>query len=592
MSYFEFGTQAFCEPFLVHGWSRPENGLVWSEGPRSSLFLPIDVPGHALIQLQLFAFLAGGHACSFYLFANGVFLGRFELKGREQEFNLEFNNKLFSSTLGLNLDFFHVEPDSPAVYGLGADERSLNLAIRSVRITSLGESLSQIQPQDFGINRFTSVVRRRFSRELVRRDELRNKMHDERSEHRLARLIQFYMYGYGGNRHQRRSTINKIVSLVAERDGDIAPLASKRLSRSPVERYSPSFSPFVFVDRNYDEVKTSVVLPEMANVNFDAKFSDFGGGKIANCFGVRSLEAEKIFKCDSADLVVNERQYIIIDRTGAACFAGCNPADLTRLSISSNIKTWDGGIVLLQDEYDCSNIAHFVFDSAVRLYHWCKTNPDLVRRTLFVLGGVPTEFHELVLKAVSNLFGFDGSQFLFPQETVRLRPVGGLYWFASQCKSQHPANSMRSESLTALEEIAREVTRNISLNAARSDKIYVSRSDALLRRLANEEELCSYLKGLGFEIVVMSNHPSSDQIAIMSRAKVIIGPHGMGFTHLVFNNKRPKVVELFNPEVGSGAYALLCRARGDDYHRVIGRQVDNNRRDFVVDISEVQALLQ
>jgi capsular polysaccharide biosynthesis protein len=592
MCYFEFGAQAFCEPLLLYGWSKPEENLVWSDGKKSAIWLPIDLADHVSIQLKVSAFLPDTRSCSFYLFANGAALGRFDIEATDRELHFELRNTLLPSRFGLTFDFLHVESDSPTSYGLGNDDRLLNLAIRSIRVESLNECLAPIQLEQFASDRFSRIVRKRIDREILRQGQLRNKVVDDCSENRLTRAIQFYMYGHGGNQHHRRPTINRIAALVAECDGNIAVFASRKLPRSAVEKYCPTFSEFIFKDRSYDDVESRVVFPAAPNINFDPNFANPWRGKVSNCFGIQQLDAEAIFKCDSADLVVNRSQHIIVDRSGFSCFLGGNPADLSRLSLTSNIATWNGGIVLLQDEFSCTNIAHFLFDSVVRLYHWCKAHPGLVRRALFALGGVPTKFHELILDAASDLFGFSKSQFLFPQETVRLRPAEGLYWFASQCKSQHPANLMRRESLLALEEIARHVADGLSAPAVTTDKIYISRTDASLRRLANEQELCGYLRGLGFEIIVMSEHSWEEQIAIVSRARVVVGPHGMGLTHLAFNNGRPKVIEIFNPEVGSEAYALLCKSRGDDYHRVIGREIDKKKRDFTIDLADIQALLE
>ncbi len=66
----------------------------------------------------------------------------------------------------------------------------------------------------------------------------------------------------------------------------------------------------------------------------------------------------------------------------------------------------------------------------------------------------------------------------------------------------------------------------------RFERIYLSRADAKRRRVANETSLYSALAAIGFEYVVMSDHAVVDQIAIVRNARCVVGPHGMGLTHL------------------------------------------------------------
>ena len=78
------------------------------------------------------------------------------------------------------------------------------------------------------------------------------------------------------------------------------------------------------------------------------------------------------------------------------------------------------------------------------------------------------------------------------------------------------------------------------------EKIYISRANASIRRLANEEELTKELKKLGFKILHLEKLSPHEQARIFNEARVIIGPHGSGFANLIFTNKDYMLIEIDN----------------------------------------------
>ena len=67
------------------------------------------------------------------------------------------------------------------------------------------------------------------------------------------------------------------------------------------------------------------------------------------------------------------------------------------------------------------------------------------------------------------------------------------------------------------------------------ERIYISRRGGnSFRTLQNEAEVEVAAPRLGFTIVRTEDHSFDDQIALFSRARVVIGPHGAGMTNTVF----------------------------------------------------------
>jgi capsular polysaccharide biosynthesis protein len=85
-----------------------------------------------------------------------------------------------------------------------------------------------------------------------------------------------------------------------------------------------------------------------------------------------------------------------------------------------------------------------------------------------------------------------------------------------------------------------------SRNSPHGRLLYISRGDAMRRRLLNEAEcFLEVLKPLGFEFHQLSGAPLSGQIELFSEAETVVSVHGAALTNLAFCNPGTKVVELF-----------------------------------------------
>ena len=76
------------------------------------------------------------------------------------------------------------------------------------------------------------------------------------------------------------------------------------------------------------------------------------------------------------------------------------------------------------------------------------------------------------------------------------------------------------------------------------ERIYISRSQAGCRRVANESELIDFLKTQGFTIVHLEHLPIADQAHLFAEAHVVMGPHGSGFANLIFARPGTQVIEI------------------------------------------------
>ena len=127
------------------------------------------------------------------------------------------------------------------------------------------------------------------------------------------------------------------------------------------------------------------------------------------------------------------------------------------------------------------------------------------------------------------------------------------------------------------------------------DLVFLSRADAGVRRLLNEEALLQPLRALGFEVIVPGRLSVAEQIRAVSRARIIVGAHGAAFANLVFAHPGAAVIEINSTQKAHMSdFTVLAKAAGlrsqlvlsDDYD-AIGAMKYLPDADFRVDVEAV-----
>lgn len=153
-------------------------------------------------------------------------------------------------------------------------------------------------------------------------------------------------------------------------------------------------------------------------------------------------------------------------------------------------------------------------------------------------------------------------------------------------------------SVTACQWLKEKMLSNIAKSKSDytsfSPKVFISRSKALGRRIANETEVIEALNPLGFTTYILEEMSYVEQVKLFAQAKVILAPHGAGLTNLIFADN-PIIFELFGAYVGR-EFANLARGMGLKYgclgcppSRGEVRQKDG---DMIVNVSELIELLE
>jgi hypothetical protein len=160
-----------------------------------------------------------------------------------------------------------------------------------------------------------------------------------------------------------------------------------------------------------------------------------------------------------------------------------------------------------------------------------------------------------------------------------LHTAGRCIWFSDQVEQTLvPAQMAHPLSIDLL----RSVMATIPSDLSATKRVYVSRADAVHRRVLDEPAVMAVLQKRGFEQVVLSRLSARQQIGLFRGAEMIVGPHGMGLTHIIAADHLHGVVELFHPASGTDAYAFITKAGGIRYDWVIGTAGDGLELDYTI----------
>ncbi len=106
-------------------------------------------------------------------------------------------------------------------------------------------------------------------------------------------------------------------------------------------------------------------------------------------------------------------------------------------------------------------------------------------------------------------------------------------------------------------------------------RLYLTRRNAVNRKMKEEEKLVPLLGQYGFEIVEPERMSLPEQAALFQSAEVIMGPHGSGFSNLVFCNPGTKVIELFSSDFVVPCFWILANQNRLDYYCSFDRGTDS-----------------
>ena len=97
--------------------------------------------------------------------------------------------------------------------------------------------------------------------------------------------------------------------------------------------------------------------------------------------------------------------------------------------------------------------------------------------------------------------------------------------------------------------IASDMLRSLARHKGPANrKILISRKDAKIRRLLEEDQVMRRLDKAGFESVVLTGMPFDEQVELFASASTVVSMHGAGLSNVAFMPRGGVVVELLTPD--------------------------------------------
>jgi capsular polysaccharide biosynthesis protein len=199
-------------------------------------------------------------------------------------------------------------------------------------------------------------------------------------------------------------------------------------------------------------------------------------------------------------------------------------------------------------------------------------------------------------------FGYHNDQLIeWNQRSAKVKnlilPSNRRIEYLSTNSSPFDDFSLKIVSARAIRWVRRRATKN--LEGARepsqsfSNKVIISRGDVGRRQIKNKKQVYKQLYELGFKEYKLSKLSFVDQVRLFSEANFVIGPHGAGFTNLVFSNNC-NMIEIFGSNYIVPTYYLLSNIMSHNYGCIVGNQQPGGTRDgqIEVDLEELKRLIK
>lgn len=212
---------------------------------------------------------------------------------------------------------------------------------------------------------------------------------------------------------------------------------------------------------------------------------------------------------------------------------------------------------------------------AHNFYHWTI---DMVPRLETFLADPSFEDTPLVMSEHAPRFARQSLDLIAPGRPVLWLP-DGTYAFdrlaipanlsTYAVVSTHAIQFLRNQYLPALR-------RDLKDFVVPGKRIYISRADAAVRRIRNEDQVEKLLASMGFISIVMSDFSIAEQAEIFAQAEWIVVAHGAALANLAFCQPGTQVLEIFQKGHKSRAFYSISGLLDLRYGFVLGQPAGND----------------
>jgi len=303
-----------------------------------------------------------------------------------------------------------------------------------------------------------------------------------------------------------------------------------------------------------------------------------------------------VTEIDGATLRLARRgAFVIVDRNGQPVEGGAvRGLDLAGGGSRPSRRERLTGTVCDLTAPGANHFSHFLFDALPKVHVLARTGIELANVDAFLVNSAKAKYQRDLLARAGidlervmerNRPGFP--DVLEVERLVRVSPVRRGFFTPSW---------------------AIDFLRGLlhwSPQPGASGRVYLSRSDADVRRVANEAEVRKFVEARGFEVVSATNLAITEMAQLMVGSRCVVGAHGAGMANVVFASPPADVIELYGRHVVPECWQL-CEQVGHRYHSLAcaasdsktdvdpraPKHKESNYADIMVDLDRLGRMIE
>lgn len=256
--------------------------------------------------------------------------------------------------------------------------------------------------------------------------------------------------------------------------------------------------------------------------------------------------------------------------------------------------------IYIDEEFDVINLCgiykghrhyfHIFFDYLIPLFNYLYNFYD-GRKLKIVTRSDLSNIQKQIFKFIEK--EFPNINFIHLKNSQRIRCKKSIFIYHNHFVFYNIEKNPKIRAITKLVQNFFYKYYEIEQNTPKKDRknIYVSRYDVKIRRINNETQLLEKLKKYNFESYQLSKLSFKEQIELFSKANIIVGAHGAGFTNLLFSTEKSKLIEIFSSTFYNKGFSMLGDMMNIKRYEIIednGNMFDN----FTVKESNMNKILE
>ncbi|MGB8735788.1 MAG: glycosyltransferase family 61 protein [Rhodomicrobium sp.] len=228
------------------------------------------------------------------------------------------------------------------------------------------------------------------------------------------------------------------------------------------------------------------------------------------------------------------------------------------------------------------HIVHWLFESVVPLLTFLESGGRDLDLGLIV-NAERSGFQQITIGYFKAKYGIDTLEPLRAGDAVQVPHL------RAAVPVPYAPIALRPEAgMAKLEDLGRFIAGDTPENGF-PKRIYVSRNDARLRRVLNEDRILHALEARGFQRVTLKGMPMAQQVQFFRQAEAVVGPHGAGLAHTAWCKPGTKVIEFFPglggnrvvKNAGTGMW-LIAAQRGHHYSGYLAGPPESRDDSFTI----------